>query len=335
MEATKEQTGKSKAYRWESKVKNLDSRIYKFLFFLFISSVLWFFNALSKEYVTELKLPVTYKGIPLEYKATQALPNYFIITISGSGSTILSYKTWNTPNFELDLTPYFIGQNLNNDFSTQILSQLSRSNIERLFNNALTVKEISPSVISITFSRLKTKKVKVYFGGKVKFEPQYWLKTEPQLVPDSIEVAGPGAIIDTLCCIFTNDTILKNIKAPVTTNIGLNNRGVLNLSQKMVSITIIPEKFTENTLSVPITILNRPQNAQVILFPDHVMVKYQVGIDDFERITSTGFTAIVNFYSLQQAGTGKKAKVELVETHPLARNVSVSPREVSYIINWK
>ncbi|HON18042.1 MAG TPA: YbbR-like domain-containing protein [Salinivirgaceae bacterium] len=321
----------------EAKNHRLDRRIYRFLFFLFVSALLWFFNTLSKVYTTELTIPVIYNGIPFDFKPTQPLPTHFTIVVEGNGSTILPYKVGiYSPSIELDLSNHFIWHQPSSDLTTQILPQLYKKNIEKIFNNTLEIKEISPVSIPVTFSKLASKTIKVRFKGKLEFEPQYWLQEQQvEIIPSEIQVSGPKAVIDTTNAIYTNDTVIKDISKPTTLTVSLNHKNLYNFSQKYVSITIIPEKFTEKNLNIPIKVVNQPENAKVMLFPDQIQLKFQIGLNQYDKVKPEDFTAIIDFEAIRAKNTSRKAKIELVEYPVWCRNITFTPREVSFVINYK
>ncbi len=317
-------------------LRNADKRVFTFMFFLAISSTLWFLNALSKTYITEIETPVQFIGVPRILKNHEPYPEYLTTQVSGRGFALLRYKiAIPGVSYRYDIKPYFIGYRDSQDISIQIITQLAKKQIEQYYGGSFSVLDIYPRNINIEFSKIKYKKVAVRFHGTLSFEPQYWQKGDVRLNPDSVEIGGPENIIDTLTCILTETTVIDKINKQTSINSLIQDNGVFVYDAREVEITVDAEKFTESTLRVPIRVLNAPEKYTVMLFPDNVTLKYRISLDEYDRIQARDFVPVVDYNQMNPKGTKEKIKVELVETPEPAKNITIHPREVNYVIGVK
>ena len=72
--------------------KKLDQRILAYLVCILIASMLWFLNALNKEYVTEISYPVRYTSVPDSYYLTGNLPSEIVLNVTAKGFNLLGHK---------------------------------------------------------------------------------------------------------------------------------------------------------------------------------------------------------------------------------------------------
>jgi hypothetical protein len=327
---------KRRYFRFLIWLRKADNRVFTFVFFLMISGTLWFLNALSKTYITEIETPVQFVGVPRVLKNQEPFPATLTTQVSGRGFALLRYKIA-TPgvSYRYDVKPYFVGYTDNQDISIQIITQLAKKQIEQYYGGAFTVLDLYPRTINSSFSKIAYKKVAVKFHGELSFEPQYWQKGNTIIVPDSIEIGGPQNFLDTVREIRTVFSKIHKINKQTSKTFNLSQNEVLMFTQKDVQVTVDAEKFTESTLKVPIRVLNVPEKYNVMLFPDNVTVKFKIALDEYERVSAANFVPIIDYNQMKPKGTKEKIKVELVESPDNARNITIHPREVNYLIGVK
>ena len=71
----------------------LNQNLLVFGFFLLISSVFWFFNALNKEYYADLQVPITYINLPENKLVAGPLARKVDVKITAFGHKVMNYKT--------------------------------------------------------------------------------------------------------------------------------------------------------------------------------------------------------------------------------------------------
>lgn len=70
----------------------INSNVFVFAFFLFLSFVFWYLNSLGKDIETEIRYPVTLTSIPLNSIPVNDFPSKIYLTLKGPGYSILQLK---------------------------------------------------------------------------------------------------------------------------------------------------------------------------------------------------------------------------------------------------
>ncbi|PKP22547.1 MAG: hypothetical protein CVU05_03350, partial [Bacteroidetes bacterium HGW-Bacteroidetes-21] len=73
------------------KAVKFERKLLTFLVFFFISAFIWLFNALHKEYTTEVTIPVYYKNVPNEFIPHSYSKNTISVRIRASGYRMLTF----------------------------------------------------------------------------------------------------------------------------------------------------------------------------------------------------------------------------------------------------
>jgi len=90
------------AYHFLTKIKKrlhenpikFNRRFFVFVFFLIISTALWFLNALSKEYTTIIQYPIEYINLPPNKTFLERPTQKLILKVSGLGFALLQYDVY-------------------------------------------------------------------------------------------------------------------------------------------------------------------------------------------------------------------------------------------------
>ena len=89
-------------------------------------------------------------------------------------------------------------------------------------------------------------------------------------------------------------------------------------------------KYTEGTVEIPLEIINPLSGVNLRTFPSRVTAKYNVTIDNFEKVNPSQFTAVVDCKEIQKESN--KLKVQLIKFPSIVNSVKIFPEKVEYII---
>jgi hypothetical protein len=201
------------------KLRN-DRQIIIFLICLLIATILWFLNALSKEYSTYVAYPVKYVNPPKNQFLSTPLPSRLEMKVEAHGFILLRHKlsfsfspillnlTTMTSNLEPTGGNYTIRtSSLINTLSNQISKELS-------------ITEIKPEELVFKLDSLKTKTVGVQPDVKLEFNPQYNLKEPVSVIPKQVLITGPASVLDTISNLKTEfksfEKVEKNFEKVVS-----------------------------------------------------------------------------------------------------------------------
>lgn len=306
-----------------------------FLIFLFISTSIWFINALRKNYVTTIGFPVKFVNFPNNKLVVGEMPSYLFLLVKSSGYTIVQYKI-NPPTTPviIDLNQITLGKLYEKSPRYFLQTNFLSSTIENQLPNIVKVLDITPDTIYFQFDKVYKKKVPVIPAVRVEFAKQYAFKNAPSVKPDSIYVYGPKFVIDTIHMVKTESFFLKNVSKSISKRLELQKQYYLTYSVKHVTLNCPIEKFTEAKLMIPVEIKNLPDSLTMKVIPDVISITCNVGLSNYDKIKPYYFKASVDFKATREK-LSRKIRVSLEIAPNMISNVRIQPQKVDYIINRK
>ena len=165
----------------------------------FAAGVFWIFNALNKNYATNLKFPLQFEFDNTKYIAVEPLPGTLVLNVSGNGWEILRKSLGvKVPSIAMTLErPVDTHKIVANTLSPIVAGQIGPLQVNYVVTDTLRLK-IEPKAKRKTKlqARLKDISFRKNFG-----------RTSPVVIlPDSVSLEGPKSIIESL-----SDAILLNV----------------------------------------------------------------------------------------------------------------------------
>ena len=247
------------------RIKFPEKKKFRFFFlFVILSFTLWIITKLSNIYDSSISFRVTLTDVPNYIVPKNRGSLELNADISGSGFQLLLYKFINDEliisvkdgDFGLDLAHVNL---LDQKFSIQ----------QQLFQNTV-IKQLNQSSLTFKFDRLIRKKVPIIPIVDINYKLGYERAEDWRIKPDSVWVAGPSNIMDTLRN-FPTLTFKKNkVDKLITDKLKLSEIKGLKPDLSEVDISAEVYKFTEKTLETFINIKNLPDSLTIKLFPNRV-----------------------------------------------------------------
>lgn len=325
--------------RWKQLDKEkfkLSPKRFTFLFFLLLSTILWFLNALSREYSDKLDYPIRYVNFPPDFVLLNKPPNELSLDVKAYGYSLFYHKI--TP----DVLPLHV------DFSKTPLRQLTfgdtmsyfiesgylQNEIASQISSEIKLNDIKPDSIIFTFTKTISKKVPVSWVAKLEFQQPFRQKGNVQLNPDSVIIKGPQAIVNTLDSITTSPLLEQSINENKQFELNLVQHNFITLSHNSVIADIEVEKYTEHSVTVPLNIQNLPDSLHLISFPNKVRVNFLVNLENFKKISKYDFKAALDFEHTKRSLTNK-IPVLLLSSPNEVQILNISPKQVEFIVERK
>ena len=104
-----------------------------------------------------------------------------------------------------------------------------------------------------------------------------------------------------------------------------------SFSDRKVQISGKVVKFSEKVLSVPVQVINLPDNVQVRTFPEVVEVRCQGTLDHLKELEEEDFVVEAD-YAKTNKETGNRLSIQLVQYPKTLHNVVLSVNEVEFIL---
>ncbi len=315
----------------DSKVR-FDKRVFIYLFFLFISIIFWYLNALSRNNVADLHCKVNYQSFPKGKVLISDLPAEVTLKVEGLGFQILKYKIQSLySSVDLNLNEFRIDiSSKDNSYHYYLLTRHTKNRINSMFTGVNIIK-VSPDTLFFQFTDVIDKKVPIKPDLNVEFEQQYLIHGRVHVIPDSIFISGPQAIIDTLKFISTQPIKKSSIKDTFLVETTLVNIPRFIVPHGKVKVLVPVEKYTEATFNIPIETQNKPVGIDIKTFPSTITLSCLVAVSDFGKITPQMFRAAIDYEKVAILKP-EKVKVNLISIPSHAQNVKFHPKTVEYII---
>ncbi|NQU54928.1 MAG: YbbR-like domain-containing protein [Bacteroidetes bacterium] len=311
------------------KLKN-NKQLVVFLVCLLIATVLWFLNALSKDYSTTISYPVKYVSAPKNQFLSNKPPSKLELKVDAHGFTLLRHK------LSLSFSPIVLNltnltQNMESNSGTYSIR--TNSLVRRIsdqVSSEITITDILPEYFNVVLDSLKTKIIPVELDIEIEFRPQFNLKEPISTTPENVKITGPATILDTIYSLKTVQKSFTKLDSDIEKEIDLFLPDKTTISPKNVTINIAVEKFTEKEMKIPIEIINKPVNAKIKLFPSEIKVLFTVGLSEFDNIKSSDFRALVD-YNLIESGV-ENMKVTMGKKPNYIQMVRFNPETVEFLI---
>lgn len=297
------------------------------LFFL-LTFVFLALTKLSKTYTDTITLDITYVNLPKHRIITlDSLPKCNAV-VSDYGFNLLSYQfkkrsitiDFNTDVFIKDSNYVWVANKKKNTINDQLI-------------NSTEIISLYPDTIKFPFATLAVKKVPVILNSKVSFKSGYDILKGFTVSPDSIDVIGSASDISKITKVETEQLNLKNVIDTINTVLKLKKleSRKVKFSTNEIRISAKVEKFTEGTIEVPITIVNKPLDVSINYFPKSITVSYYVSLNDYKNIKPLDFKVECDFSEIEN--TNKSFFVpKLVKTPELVKNVRLKQNKVEFIL---
>jgi hypothetical protein len=169
--------------------------------------------------------------------------------------------------------------------------QRNFSDLQSKFNKSLRLVSSSVDQIDFIIEQYESKKVPVELKLELDYKSGFESFNEYKLSKDSIMITGPNSLIDTINMIQTHKLVLNQIDSEINTKIRIKpseNKNITH-SDTELDFQLKVEKFTEESIKVPITIVNIDDNMKINYYPKVVSVLYRVSIREYKSVNPMDF----------------------------------------------
>jgi hypothetical protein len=307
-----------------------------FLFFVFLTTILWFLNALNQEYITDIKIKVSYYNFPRNKSNISELPKNFTVSVKAYGYEIFKYqlKRKFVP-LKIDLNAGKFTRLFDND-TTQfyVLTKEFKDQIESQFQGKMQIEVLKPDSLYFHFVTQKHKKVPVESAITINPAHQYIVKGDIIFIPDSVTIAGPSIFIDTIDKVFTEKLVINNEKTSINQEIKIARINGIDISPDKVIFSAEIVEYTEVAIKLQLKELNVPDSIVLHLFPSTITVYCKVGINSIDKIDASDFFAVIDYNSIKE-NMGEEIPVKIITYPSNIYSFYFTPEFVQYIIEKK
>lgn len=263
-----------------------------FLVFLAFSFTAWFISRLSQSYSHTVKVRLEYDHLPEAMVLMEAPPDAVGVRLRASGFQLLRYQL-SPKTVSIDLRDaqqgrrgYFISPAA---YWGQIEAQLGES--ARLL-------QAPGDTLFVDFQKVVSKTVPVRVEASLGFARNHMLDGELVVSPETVEVLGPRAEIDSLTELTTVPLALEEIKEDFGHTLalsGLEHFPHARFSADRISVSGKVFRFSEAVVEVPVEVVNAPEALQIQLFPKIVGVLCRGRVTALKDLVPEDFRLVADY----------------------------------------
>ncbi len=307
-------------------IKN--KRLNVFLLFLFSAFVILIFTKLSKDYTNTIAFNIEKVNVPQDNVILNDSSHKLQVTLKTHGFKWLKY--------------YFTKPDISIDFSSEVYKKqntyvytksVSYLNEKEPFQNEAKLLDISPDTLVFRYDSNLVKKVAVQTETDITFFPGFDIVNSYKTIPDSITIIGPHEMVSTIDFIKTKKIVLTGVKSNISIQSKLDlpkNASDLKFSSEDVQFTASVEKFTEGTVTIPVQIINLPQNTSIKYFPKEVKVSYYTSLKNFKNISVKDFKVRCDF---KKVNNDQSVLIpELTKVPENVKHIKLKQQRIEFII---
>jgi hypothetical protein len=274
---------------------------------MLISFGLWYLNRLGHTYTDTVTIPVSIVSGPESPIGVPENEHMIECRIQGTGYELLKYRLWPSRHrMEIDLRQIDLRPIEGSDRSEVSASSLYYALAGQWMEGQL--QSIGTTPVEIRTAPFRVRRVPVRSRMEFVFKNQYMPIGPILFTPDSVEVKSLDFLLDTLRAVYTAPRRFSHVDGSLHGNISLQPLRDVLFSTTGVAFRLTVEEYTENDLTLPLSLLNAPADRQPVILPENVSVRLNVARSRYASISSGEIRAYID-YNDRTTNLGKSYKV--------------------------
>lgn len=297
-----------------------------YLLFVAIAAIFWFVLALNDNVQRSVDVAVNVTGVPDSVTFINEPPQTLHITIRDKGTNLLRNVVFNQPSIDINFKEYarpadetFVVSK--NDIMTML---------RKTFGTAAQLTISSIDSIKATYTDRPGKRVPIVAQVDVTTAAGYVVGGRSHLSQGYTLVYGPPNVVDTINRIYTHKLVRKDLSEPASANVNLISVPGTRLIPDHIKITVPVEPLVNKRSQVNVNVINAPDVAGVLLFPQKVTVSYYVPMSRFNSDQSN--IEVVADYARRGRGLSGRIPVRLSRAPKECINIKVLTDSLEYTI---
>lgn len=289
---------------------------------ILFSILIWGSVTLSEQFFSSIKMVIKVVNQPAGYSCGYINPETVSLKIKAKGWQLLSLKLNSDNQFLISA---------DNDSGLKKIDPFNEINENTWISSGISILEITPRNISYSVDKIKFKKIKVKPISNITFTKGFGLATPIRVYPDSVIVAGPDKILDTLKFVETNLVELSSLDNMTKIITEIKDIRGFQFERKNVELTFDVQRIVEKSFSdIKVIINNIPADRDIVLIPNTIECSLRGGISILGKLSSDRINATVSYSQIVYDSTGTiQPKVIIPENTQL---VFTKPTRLNYFI---
>ncbi len=303
-------------------IKN--NKFRNFIFFLFISFLLWFFTQLAADYTYTVNIPVNYID-----KNNNVLPDDYNkdtikVVIKTSGYQLLKLK--------FQRKKLYIPENIINNKNTwKPLDEINR--IKKLFDDNVQMTKIYPEKIEVINRNIERKKVVIVPKIIIKTKKGFSILGKSKIEPEQIYIFGKAKNLKNIDTIYTRPYKLNNISQNIKKELELEIPKSIKTTTKSINYNLKIDEIVEGEKNIEVKIINNKTNRSIVLFPKKVKLRFKYFKSDFDSIQNKNISIVFDANNISSKDT--TAYLRLENSINKIFDTKISPNPINFLIQKK
>lgn len=312
----------------KEEIKGKDkTKFLTFLFFLLISSLLWFLIKLTKDYTTQTVFTVVYTEVPVN-KCVSSTEQKVNLNFVADGFVTLRHNLIRQPNrvvtISLEEVPYRLEGGNTYSYGSQYVAERVADWLGVPAGNVT----VNDDKLYFNMEDLQQKELPIQVPLEVTTQRQYLVYGAPIVEPATVMVYGPKSALDTMDALHTEPFIATGANANLTKDLVVDyHGGAVKGAEPTVKVTVRVEQYTETQVEVPVMVSD---SLQVRFFPETMSVRCMVPICDFASLNASAFMVLADTAQLHLRQP--LLDIHLVRVPEHVHVVKTEPEQVEYLI---
>ena len=304
-----------------------NSKLQVFFFFLLLSLFFWALTKFSREYTATVVSKVTYTNIPKTSLLAEGNPEEISFDLTENGFEFLFYKI-KSPITSINVSAYL------NESSNEVViteGELKRI-ITKQISSKISIKNLSPSSISLKLDSLVSKKIPVIPFTEFIFKDGFRPISTVSVTPDSIVVSGPSEFIKEIDSIRTAFFSETNIETNIDAKIDLEEftQKDVSIEPTEVVVSLLVDEFSQKQMVLPIKVLNTPIGTTIKLIPNVVEISFSASLSNFKNIIESDFELVCDYAERNQEENFMIPK--LIRKPDSILNIEFGTKKIDYLV---
>ncbi|MCQ2974641.1 MAG: hypothetical protein MJ211_07495 [Bacteroidales bacterium] len=313
----------------------INNNLLVYLVSLVLATLFWFLNKTGSNIEPTKEFRIEYINIPKDkiLKSGTTTTN-LKIKLSAKGSKLLSFGGFQD-YIRVDLSKLTLQNVPNADSTIMFISDEDiRQQIEVQLPAEFKFISVEPDSIFLDFSQSVTKRVPIILDANISFASQYRASDGINLVPDSAEIIVAASIADSVYQIKTEFIELLNLQDTIVRHLNFSLPEEVDCKLLYTDLKINVEKFTEQSIEIPIQQINVPDSVVMRIFPQTAVVKFYVGWNNYQKINKDMFSIVVDYNELNNHSNVNFLPIILNRFPDKfgVTDIRINPESVEYLI---
>lgn len=298
--------------------------VWLYLLCVVIAFVFWALMSLDNEVQRDFDVPLELQDVPDSITVISDLPPSLSVGVKAKGSQLLRFIfSSSVPAMKIKFEP----QATKGDRLVISRARLE-SRLREYFGSGVTISACRPDSLSVLFTDLPGRRIRLDIDADVHPDIQCVVSGPITASCDSVTIYSTGDLPRDLTHVLTEPIVKTGLKDTMRYEVRVAPLAGMRVVPSTVTVTVPVEPLIAKKRMIPVEILNKPTDVNVILFPSKVGISYLVPMSDYGE--DYPMQAYADYKEIRP-GVSKIGLI-LSSPGPTMRNVSLTTDSVEFVI---